>query len=81
MTAFTTFNLTGLEAFDEVWLVDVEYSAKQGCRPVPICLVAQEAFAGLLRRVPDMVLPEKDTPSWRRSFTLRGLTKLPVRWN
>ncbi len=42
---------------------------------------AQEAFAGLLRRVPDMVLPEKDTPSWRRSFTLRGLTKLPVRWN
>ena len=40
---------------------------------------AQEAFAGLLRRVPDMVLPEKDTPSWRRSFTLRGLTKLPVR--
>ena len=42
---------------------------------------AQEAFAGLLRRVPDMVLPEQDTPSWRRSFTLRGLTKLPVRWN
>ena len=42
---------------------------------------AQEAFAGLLRRVPDMVLPEKDTPSWRRSFTLRGLNKLPVRWN
>ena len=42
---------------------------------------AQEAFAGLLRRFPEMTLPEKDTPSWRRSFTLRGLTKLPVRWN
>ena len=42
---------------------------------------AQEAFAGLLRRLPDMTLPEKDTPSWRRSFTLRGLTKLPATWN
>ncbi len=42
---------------------------------------AQEAFAGLLRRIPDMTLPERDTPSWRRSFTLRGLTKLPAQWN
>ncbi len=42
---------------------------------------AQEAFAGLLRRMPNMTLPEKETPSWRRSFTLRGLTKLPATWN
>ena len=42
---------------------------------------AQEAFAGLLRRLPDMQLPEKHAPSWRRSFTLRGLTKLPATWN
>ena len=42
---------------------------------------SQEAFAGLLRRMPEMTLPEKDKPSWRRSFTLRGLTKLPAVWN
>ena len=42
---------------------------------------SQEAFAGLLRRMPDMTLPEKDAPSWRRSFTLRGLTRLPAVWN
>ena len=42
---------------------------------------AQEAFAGLLRRLPEMALPERDRPSWRRSFTLRGLTKLPAAWN
>jgi len=42
---------------------------------------AQEAFAGLLRRMPDITLPERDTPSWRSSFTLRGLTKLPAQWN
>jgi cytochrome P450 len=41
----------------------------------------QEAFAGLLRRFPDMILPERDSPTWRRSFTLRGLTKLPAQWN
>ena len=42
---------------------------------------AQEAFAGLLRRLPAMVLPERDSPKWRRSFTLRGLAKLPAVWN
>lgn len=41
---------------------------------------AQEAFAGLLRRLPALELPEKDKPSWRRSFTLRGLTTLPASW-
>ncbi len=41
---------------------------------------AQEAFAGLLRRLPGLELPEKDTPKWRRSFTLRGLTTLPATW-
>ncbi len=42
---------------------------------------AQEAFAGLLRRLPTLQLPEKDTPAWRRSFTLRGLTRLPATWH
>jgi cytochrome P450 len=41
---------------------------------------AQEAFAGLLRRLPGMELPERDAPAWRRSFTLRGLTTLPAVW-
>lgn len=41
---------------------------------------AQEAFAGLIRRLPGLELPEKDAPSWRRSFTLRGLTRLEARW-
>ncbi len=41
---------------------------------------AQEAFAGLLRRLPGMELPEQDSPRWRRSFTLRGLTTLPAVW-
>ena len=65
MTAFTTFNLTGLEAFDEVWLVDVEYSAKQGCRPVPICLVAQEAFAGREMRLWEDELTGLEQPPFR----------------
>ena len=41
---------------------------------------AQEAFAGLIRRLPGLELPDKERPSWRRSFTLRGLTTLPARW-
>jgi len=42
---------------------------------------AQEAFAGLLRRLPGLTLPDRERPSWRRSFTLRGLTTLPARWH
>ncbi len=42
---------------------------------------AQEAFAGLIRRLPTLELPERDTPKWRRSFTLRGLTTLPATWH
>jgi cytochrome P450 len=42
---------------------------------------AQEAFSGLLRRLPGLALPERDAPAWRRSFTLRGLTKLPAVWH
>ncbi len=42
---------------------------------------AQEAFAGLIRRLPTLELPDRDTPRWRRSFTLRGLTTLPAVWH
>jgi DNA polymerase-1 len=42
MNAFQTFSLDGLEAFEEVWAVDTEYSVAAGCRPTPICVVARE---------------------------------------
>jgi cytochrome P450 len=42
---------------------------------------AHEAFAGLARRLPNLKIAELTNPSWRRSFTLRGLTKLPATWN
>ena len=65
MTAFTTFNLSGLEAFDEVWLVDAEYSAQPGCRPVPICLVAREAFTGRELRLWEDDLAAAAVPPFR----------------
>ena len=67
---------------------------RQNVRPlsfgggIHFCLGAQLArlegelvFSRLVERMPDLELPEKDNPSWRRSFTLRGLTKLPARWH
>jgi DNA polymerase I len=65
MTMFTTFNLTGLEGFDEVWLVDAEYSAQPGCRPVPICLVAKEAFTGREVRLWEDELAAAVSPPFR----------------
>jgi cytochrome P450 len=43
-------------------------------------LEAELAFTALVTRMPNLELPEKDNPAWRRSFTLRGLTKLPAVW-
>lgn len=42
---------------------------------------AHEAFAGLARRLPNLKIAELTNPSWRRSFTLRGLTNLPATWH
>jgi cytochrome P450 len=68
--------------------------ARQNVRPlsfgggIHFCLGAQLArlegelvFAALVKRMPNLELPEKDKPAWRRSFTLRGLTKLPAVWH
>lgn len=68
--------------------------ARQNVRPLSFgggihhCLGAQLArlegelvFAALVKRMPTLELPEKDNPAWRRSFTLRGLTKLPAVWH
>ena len=54
---------------------------------IHFCLGAQLArieaavvFDTLLRRMPTMRLVEPVDPKWRTSFTLRGLTELPVAW-
>ena len=38
--------MKGLEAFEEIWCVDTEYSAPTGHRPRPICLVGVELRSG-----------------------------------
>ena len=43
-------------------------------------LEAELVFTALVERLPNLELPEKDKPAWRRSFTLRGLSKLPAVW-
>jgi cytochrome P450 len=44
-------------------------------------LEGELAFTALLERLPNLELPEKDCPSWRPNFTLRGLSKLPAVWH
>ena len=76
--------------FDDPDRLDV---ARQNVRPLSFgggihhCLGAQLArleaelvFAALIERLPTLDLPEKDTPAWKRNFTLRGLSKLPAVW-
>ncbi|MGB8840522.1 MAG: cytochrome P450 [Aliidongia sp.] len=38
------------------------------------------ALNSLLARLPDLRLDAPDTPSWRPTFVLRGLTSLPAHW-
>jgi cytochrome P450 len=67
---------------------------RQNIRPMSFgggihhCLGAQLArlegelvFTALIERFPNLELPQKDKPDWRRSFTLRGLSKLPAVWH
>lgn len=44
-------------------------------------LEAELVFTALVERLPGLKLPDKDAPAWRRSFTLRGLSKLPAVWH
>ncbi|MBV8190509.1 MAG: cytochrome P450 [Alphaproteobacteria bacterium] len=44
-------------------------------------LEAELVFTALIERLPNIELPYKDSPAWRRSFTLRGLSKLPAVWH
>lgn len=41
---------------------------------------ADIAFRSLLARLPDLRLEKPDEPDWRPTFTLRGLTGLPIAW-
>ena len=43
-------------------------------------LEAEVVFGELLRRIPNLRLPEMATPRWRDNFTLRGLKSLPATW-
>ncbi len=54
---------------------------------IHFCLGAQLArieaavvFETVLRRLPNLRLVDPGHPKWRTSFTLRGLTELPVAW-
>jgi hypothetical protein len=42
---------------------------------------AEVVFSTLLQRMPDLTLVYRAAPQWRESFTLRGLTTLPVTWS
>jgi cytochrome P450 len=44
-------------------------------------LEAELVFTALVERLPTLELPEKAAPAWRRTFTLRGLHKLPAIWH
>lgn len=55
---------------------------------IHFCLGAQLArieaavvFDTLVRRLPSLRLAQPVQPKWRASFTLRGLTELPVEWD
>jgi hypothetical protein len=39
-----------LDSFREIWLVDFEFTAPDGCRPTPLCVVAREFRSGRLVR-------------------------------
>src|ERR1043166_3497338 len=41
---------------------------------------AEIAIATLLRRLPELKLDNPESPEWRPSFVLRGLTRLPASW-
>ncbi|UEM23738.1 cytochrome P450 [Skermanella mucosa] len=40
----------------------------------------QEAFAGLIGRLPGLRLDDIDAPAWQPNFTIRGLARMGARW-
>ena len=43
-------------------------------------LEGEVAFKTLIKRIPDLRLPQLDQPRWRDTFALRGLQALPAEW-
>jgi cytochrome P450 len=41
---------------------------------------AREALAALFERLPNLELDDPVTPEWKRTITLRGVTRLPAHW-
>ncbi len=77
-------------AFDRPDELDV---TRKGVKPVSFgggihhCLGAQlarleaaEALAALFQRLPNLELSELESPQWKPTITLRGVTSLPARW-
>ena len=52
------------EPFREVWLVDFEFSAPSGERPVVVCLVAKELHSGRLIRLWEDEIAQLDRPPY-----------------
>ena len=51
------------------------------CIGAPLARIEAEiAFTTLIKRLPDLRLATPDDPDWRLTFTLRGLSTLPVAW-
>ncbi len=51
------------------------------CIGAPLARIEAEiAFATLIKRLPNLHLAKPDDPDWRMTFTLRGLSTLPVAW-
>jgi DNA polymerase-1 len=65
LVVFSTSNLSSLSSFEEVWLVDAEYSTQPGCRPKPICVVAKELFTGRELRLWEDELATTVAPPFR----------------
>jgi hypothetical protein len=42
--------MSSLDPYREIWLVDFEFTAPDGCRPRPLCVVARELRSGRLVR-------------------------------
>ncbi len=57
--------MNGLDAFDEIWACDTEYSAPTGQRPAPICLVARELRTGRQLRLWSDQLTQLSKPPFR----------------
>ena len=55
---------SGLDAYREVWLVDFEFSAPPGERPIPVCLVAREFRSGRTLRLWQDDLRGRGTPPY-----------------